>query len=213
MLELRIGRYRARFATENPPHFGAFPGSAWRGALGHALKRTVCVTREPQCRGCGLYGSCLYSYFYDAPPPPGAAKMRRYETAPHPFVLEPGEVGATGCVLDFVLIGQANRHLPVFLHALRQAAAGPRGVSGNRLTLLALEQEHSPGSGGWQVISLTVEHLRPCPPSCPRSRPCLRAVGSRFSRRFASSGMAITWARTISASPTFSARCCAAFPC
>jgi hypothetical protein len=171
MLDLRIGRYRVRFVTETPPRFGAFPGSAWRGALGHALKRTVCVTRERLCRACALYGSCLYPYFYDTPPPPGAAKMRRYETTPHPFVLEPGEAGAESYVLDFVLIGQANRHLAVFLHALRQAAAGPRGVSGNRLTLATLEQEHPPGSGGWQVIFRDGGTLTPLPASTPAIPP------------------------------------------
>lgn len=30
----------------------AYAGSAWRGAFGHALKRLVCVTREPACPPC-----------------------------------------------------------------------------------------------------------------------------------------------------------------
>lgn len=138
---LPIGRYRATFASEAAPCFSDFPGNAWRGALGHALKRSVCVTRQPECKTCLLYRSCLYPYFWDTPPHVGAEKMRKYENAPHPFVLETDEAAPLN--LDFTLLGQANRHLPVFIHALTQAAAGPRGVSGNVLELLAVEQAAS----------------------------------------------------------------------
>lgn len=150
---LAIGRYRARFAADQPVRMSEFPGSAWRGALGHALKRTVCITRLPSCRDCALYHSCAFPYFYDTPPPPASTKMRRYETAPHPFVLRPGEDGATEYVLDFTLIGQANRQLALFIHALAQAATGRKGVAGNHLRLLAVEQEIAPaGSNTWQPI-------------------------------------------------------------
>lgn len=149
---LLIGRYRAHYDAATAVRMGEFPGSAWRGALGHALKRTVCVTRLPQCRECALYHSCVYPYFFDTPPPPGATKMRRYETAPHPFVLEPGATHAQTYTLGFTLVGQANRHLALFIHALVRAAEGPRGVAGNRLSLVAVEQESPVGSDHWQTI-------------------------------------------------------------
>ncbi len=134
MPPLPLARYRARFAADGPVHFGDFPGNAWRGALGHALRRTVCVTRAPACTGCMLYRSCLYPYFFETPPAADAAKMRRYANAPHPFVLEP-QTQAPGrdAMLGFTLVGRANDHLPVFVHALRGAAASPRGVAGNRM--------------------------------------------------------------------------------
>ena len=147
---LPIGLYRAVFASDAPPRFSGFPGNAWRGALGHALKRSVCVTRQPQCQDCVLYRSCLYPYFWDTPPHVGAEKMRKYETAPHPFVLDTDD--AEPLRLDFTLLGQANRHLPVFIHALTQAAAGPRGVSGNVMQLQRVEQSAAPGDDGWRVI-------------------------------------------------------------
>lgn len=170
---LSIGRYRARFAAEAPVHMGEFPGSAWRGALGHALKRTVCVTHLPQCRDCALYRSCAYPYLYDTPPPPGATKMRRYETAPHPFVLEPGQVHAQTYTLGFTLVGQANRHLALFIHALARAAEGPRGVAGNRLPLVAVDQEVFVGGERWETIHRPGEPLdarpvaSPVPPPAP----------------------------------------------
>jgi hypothetical protein len=160
---LPIGRYRARFASDTTPRLSDFPGNAWRGALGHALKRSVCVTRQPECKDCLLYRSCLYPYFWDTPPHLGAEKMRKYENAPHPFVLEPDE--AEPLNLAFSLLGQANRHLPVFIHALTQAAAGPRGVSGNVLDLVAVEQVAVDAGVDWQPIFTPGQALAPLPPS------------------------------------------------
>lgn len=150
---LPFAQYRAVFLPHSSPRFSDFPGSAWRGALGHSLKRTVCVTRGAQCTECLLYRSCLYPYFFDTPPPADAAKMRRYLTAPHPFVLRPtADGGMDEYRLGFVLFGQANRHLPVFIHALQQAIEQGKGVAGNRMRLLRVEQELSPGLDRWQPI-------------------------------------------------------------
>lgn len=160
---LPLGRYRARFRAETPVRMSDFPGSAWRGALGHALKRAVCVTRLPQCRECTLYRSCAYPYFYDTPPPTGTTKMRRYETAPHPFILEPDEAGEEDYTLDFTLVGLANRHLALFIHALAKAAEGPKGVAGNRLRLIAVEQETTPGREDWRPIHRPGESLDALP--------------------------------------------------
>ena len=53
---LPLARCRVRFREQAPE--GAHPlaspragclGSAWRGAFGHALRKTVCVTRLPAC--------------------------------------------------------------------------------------------------------------------------------------------------------------------
>jgi len=162
---LPIGRYRAAFASAAAPHFSDFPGNAWRGALGHALKRSVCVTRQPECHDCLLYRSCLYPYFWDTPPHVGAEKMRKYENAPHPFVLETDE--AEPLRLDFTLLGQANRHLPVFIHALTQAAAGPRGVSGNVLELVAVEQAAAIEGNDWCRIFTPGQTLEALPVRVP----------------------------------------------
>ena len=38
--------FRFYFKTESTIRLPSYPGSAWRGALGHALKKTVCVVRN-----------------------------------------------------------------------------------------------------------------------------------------------------------------------
>lgn len=166
-VDLAVGHYRFVFASERGARFSDFPGSAWRGALGHALKRTVCVTRQPQCRQCLLYRSCVYPYFYDTPPHAGAERMRRYETAPHPFVLAPQADESNRPALRLCLFGHANHHLAVMVHALTQAASGPEGVAGNRLTLEVIEQEECAGTGRWQTVFRPGEALAALPPAVP----------------------------------------------
>ena len=58
-----------RFDCEDARRLPAFPGSAWRGALGWSLKRTVCVIRDTACRDCLLYRSCLFPHVFETPPP------------------------------------------------------------------------------------------------------------------------------------------------
>ena len=166
---LPIGRYRAVFASEFPPRFSDFPANAWRGGLGHALKGSVCVTRQPECKSCMLYRSCLYPYFWDTPPHVASEKMRKYENAPHPFVLDCDE--AQPLHLVFTLLGQANRHLPVFIHALTQAAAGPRGISGNVLALRRVDQAAGLEDATWREIYQPDATLSALPAHMPEIPP------------------------------------------
>ncbi len=83
-----IKTYRFYFATDSAVRLPNFPGSAWRGAFGHSLKKTVCVVRNTPCNQCLLKHACAYSYVFETPPPANAEKMRKYTAAPHPFVLQ-----------------------------------------------------------------------------------------------------------------------------
>lgn len=156
-LALPIGRYRAWFSSSRPVRFSEFPGSAWRGGFGYALKKAACATREPRCAACLLYRSCAYPYIFETPPPPGAAKMRRYTSVPHPFVFDhcalPGR-DTHGCLLEFSLFGEANRHLPIIVYALMSAVAAEQGIAGNRLSLERLEREAGLGSEAWAPLDL-----------------------------------------------------------
>ena len=85
---LPLARYRLRFKPSGEGRLPAYAGSAWRGALGHALKKVVCVTDLNACPPCLLYRCCPYPYIFETPPPLAAQKMRKYTAAPHPFLLE-----------------------------------------------------------------------------------------------------------------------------
>ena len=128
-----IKTYRFYFATDSAVRLPDFPGSAWRGAFGHALKKTVCVVRNTPCNQCMLKNACAYSYVFETPPPANAEKMRKYTAAPHPFVLqfpETASVSDSIYTLDVILFGHGQRYFPYIVHALQ--TAGQDGIGGHQ---------------------------------------------------------------------------------
>jgi len=164
----RIGVYRFEFAAEEPLVLPPFPGSAWRGLVGHGLRRTVCVTRQPGCDGCLLVGSCVYSTIFESPPPDASAG-ERYNAVPHPFALavesaeDPVSL-AEGDRLGFgiTLFGAANSALPYFAHAMNQVGDRGIGRGHGRFAFRRLLQ-HGGLSGGWQQIYSADGPLRRLP--------------------------------------------------
>jgi len=172
--ELPLACYRLIFAAIDPVRLPEYSGSTWRGAFGHALKRLVCVTREPTCPPCLLYRSCLYPYLFETPPDPAVGKLRKYPAAPHPFVfipdqsrhLAPGETLS----LAVTLFGHGNRHFPYVLHALDQAGQRGLGRQGGRLQLQSAEQMLP--ATHWQPIYTLGGPLTPQPPTVSVVPPC-----------------------------------------
>jgi len=162
--QLPLGCYRLGFGGTTGSR--AFPGSAWRGAFGHALRRLACLTGAPECQGCPEAHRCAYAYVFDTPIPLAAAKMRRYTQAPHPFVLR--EIHTDNCVnLHLTLVGRSNAYLPLLVLALMQAAESPRGISGHRLRLDSIDQAVMPGDEAWTRIDGANGILTPRPPQSP----------------------------------------------
>lgn len=179
-LRLEVGCYRVRFNAESALSFTAFPGSAWRGALGHSLARLACTSATRGCPPCRSPQACAYGYLFETAPPPGAAKMRKYNQVPHPFTLRLEEIAEQACTLRAHLFGRANGYLPLFVAALRQAAQSPRGIAGNRLVLESVSQESAPGSGDWHRIDHPAGTLLPLAPAAPLLPPCPQGVEVRL---------------------------------
>ena len=179
---LPLARYRLTFRAVTALRLPAYTGSAWRGAFGHALKRLVCVTREPACPPCLLYHSCIYPYVFETPPDPGVGKLTQYPAVPHPFVLIPdGHSGnvAVGEILtlDLHLFGHGNRHLPYIVHALNQA--GQRGLSKDRGEL-TLERVAQTDGENWRPIYAPGESFTPLPAAATATPPCPEGLALRF---------------------------------
>ncbi|MHB8353698.1 MAG: CRISPR system precrRNA processing endoribonuclease RAMP protein Cas6 [Burkholderiales bacterium] len=170
---LAIGCYKIVFRAPQGAHFPEYAGSAWRGALGHALKRALCITHAPVCKTCLLYHACGYAYVFETPPPLHTSKMRRYDAVPHPFLLnvvEDQHIAPDDTYpLGLMLVGRANAHLGYLIHAL--AEAGRRGVGTGRQSLI-LEQVAQKTDAGRDTIIYTAggtlgAHAPqewPCPP-------------------------------------------------
>lgn len=115
---------RLNFSLEavQPIVLPPYTGSALRGGFGVAFYHAVCVSEDTSCFSCDLKHRCAYPYVFDTPVPPDSTRMRRYTSAPHPFVIEPPPGGRTyepGDALTFglVLIGGACELLPYFIRA------------------------------------------------------------------------------------------------
>jgi len=138
------------FAADEDFELPAFNASAWRGAFGHALRRTACVTGQKTCTGCPLRESCVYAYLFETPPPAAAGRMRRYPSVPHPMVIrntDPDRLRGNGLVpLEMLLFGeQAGNHLPFIIQALRRM--GEQGLTRrrHRLRLQSVAQQYADG--------------------------------------------------------------------
>ena len=168
---LAIGHYRLSFRSVDPIRLPAYAGSAWRGVFGHALKQTVCVTRESDCTKCLLYRNCPYSYVFETPPPLDTKRMKLYPAAPHPFVIYPpplpvqNQPAGSEVSIELALFGLANAQLPYLIYAFQ--TAGRRGV-GSRRSRLELERIEQYGqTDNWQAIWGIGESLEQKPAFIP----------------------------------------------
>ncbi len=101
----------------------SYKGSTLRGGFGYAFRRVVCAIKNKDCTGCLLKEKCVYSYIFETPPPPDTKIMRKYTSAPHPFVIEPpmqrrrGYKPGDEITFGLTLIGRAIDYLPYFIYA------------------------------------------------------------------------------------------------
>ncbi len=140
---LPVYQYQLLFKVEEPVRLPAFSGSAWRGAFGHALKKTTCVVRDTACNECMLKTSCAYSYIFETPPPETAEKMRKYNTSPHPFALQfPIQQDAKSNIyqLNMMVYGHGQRFFPYIAHAMRKAGNDGLGNSRQIFKLESIKQ-------------------------------------------------------------------------
>lgn len=173
-------RYRFHSTVERRIDLPEYAGSTLRGAFGHALKRTVCVTRLADCKPCPLYRRCAYPSIFETPPP---AKARRiYSQIPPPFVVEPPAWGARTLesadelAFDLVLIGPALRELPLIAVAWRDALSRDIGKAHGAARLTRLT------TGDQTILELPRGNLHDHPqqqavPSVPKS---LRHINITF---------------------------------
>jgi hypothetical protein len=121
-----VARYRFDCQVESPINLPEYAGSTLRGAFGHALKKTACITRQSDCKTCPLYRSCPYPAIF-APPPPETHSLQKFSEIPAPFIVEPPAWGERHygkediLSFEFILIGRALAQLPLIVYAWQRA--------------------------------------------------------------------------------------------
>lgn len=100
----------------------SYKGSTLRGGFGYAFKRVICAIKDKECPDCLLKEKCVYSYVFETPPPSDTKIMRKYKSAPHPFIIEPPPEKRRGFIpgneinFGLTLIGRAIDYLPYFIY-------------------------------------------------------------------------------------------------
>jgi len=176
MFGLRVAHLRFTLQAQAAGRLPAYAGSALRGSLAAAYKRTVCVVDHRNCSVCHLRTLCTYPLIFEPPPRPEVPLLGA-EGVPPAYVLRPPPVplwshlsprpirpGQTW-TFDLLLFGPAIVQFPLVLYAAHRAFQG--GLGGRRIPfrLRRVLQVHPDGRRRrslWQDTS-------PGPPRTPRS--------------------------------------------
>lgn len=149
--DLWVNCFRLTFVGDRRIRMPQFPGSAWRGAFGHALRKNGCVTSASDCNNCHARNGCPYAYIFETPPSPLGSAKGITTQAPRPYVLEVNTASSHDdgrFTLQLTLIGKAIDHLGIILYALQQA--GTQGVAGNHN--LQLEKVEIYDGANWSPL-------------------------------------------------------------
>jgi hypothetical protein len=162
-----LGLFRFQFQAQQRIVMPQYSGSAWRGLLGHCLRKAVCVTRQPQCRGCLLVNTCSYASIFEDTRSPAQWRVRG--GYPHPYVLHipfdsactlaPGETLA----FEMNLLGNACAALPYITHAMQMAGAKGIGAGQGQFRLTRLEQRAA-DADQWRTLFSGDGELRQAAP-------------------------------------------------
>jgi CRISPR-associated endoribonuclease Cas6 len=129
---IRYASFGFEIVPKEPLILPVYKGSTLRGGFGYAFKRVVCAIRDKECPDCLLKEKCVYSYVFETPPPSDTKIMRKYKSAPHPFVIEPpmdkrrGFKPGDDINFGLTLIGRAIDYLPYFIYTFDEV--GKTGI-------------------------------------------------------------------------------------
>lgn len=167
---LRLALFRFDLEALAPLRLPVFKGSTLRGGFGHIFKKTVCVQPQlTECAPCLLRHTCAYPYLFETSPPPGAEVLRKNESVPQPFVIEPPLDRRTGIPagerLSFgvTLVGRAIGYLPYFMVVFRELGQAGLGHRTGKYALRGVSARHpytAEVSGLYDGQSLLVQNGR-----------------------------------------------------
>lgn len=153
---IKVGIFDLSIEAKETIILPAYKGSTLRGGFGNAFKKIVCVQKERDCSSCILKGQCIYSYVFETPPTPDTKVMRKYESVPHPFIIEPPSENrrnykpGDGLTFGLTLVGKAIDFLPYFIYTFEELGRIGIGKGRGRFELKAIHARNgktSPISG------------------------------------------------------------------
>jgi len=180
MKPLPCHRYQFKCRLQAPLTLNDYAGSMLRGAFGHALRKTACMTGMDNCKNCLLYRQCAYPRIFETPPP-SQSHFQQFSQIPNAFVIEPPPMGQqklpAGEYFNFnmVLLGRAIADLPIVVLAWQAALKAGLGADHAKAELLEVIFE--PGQTiAHSLYSVSKPQLLPAPIFQPEPIPACRQI-------------------------------------
>ncbi len=148
-IEFPFKKFEFQLIPEEPIILPSYKGSTLRGGFGNAFRKVVCALRKNDCDDCILKEKCVYSYVFETPPPSDTKIMRKYKSAPHPFVIEPPPEKRRGYTpkdeisFGLTLIGRAIDYLPYFIYTFDELGKMGIGKGRGKYELRAVSVQRS----------------------------------------------------------------------
>ena len=179
-MHIRTASFSFNLMALEPIILPPYKGSTLRGGFGYAFKRVVCAIRDRECPDCLLKEKCVYSYVFETPPPSDTKIMRKYKSAPHPFIIEPPSerqrVYKQNDEINFglTLIGRAIDYLPYFIYTFDEL--GKIGIGKGRAKY-ELQEVTSDGKTIYDKGTKTLKSFDPSSLSLTVNNPTLAKGG------------------------------------
>lgn len=149
---IRYQKYNFTIEASEPLALPYYKGSTFRGAFGNAFKKIVCALKRNDCRECLLKTRCVYVYVFETSPPEGTEMMgmNKYESVPHPFVIEPPAESKRaynrGDSLNFnlTLAGKGIDYLPYFIYTFEELGKIGIGKGKGKYKFLSVKDGDDP---------------------------------------------------------------------
>lgn len=147
LVSMKVCKFQLHIEPREPILLPPYKGSTLRGGFGNAFKKVVCALRSKECSDCILKEKCVYSYVFETPPPDGTKVMRKYQSVPHPFIIEPPPERKMGykpgdeLTFGLTLIGKAIDYLPYFVYTFDELGNMGIGKGRGKYTLKTVFQK------------------------------------------------------------------------
>lgn len=158
---IRYQKFNFTIEATEPIGLPYYKGSTFRGGFGNAFKRVVCALKRNDCSECLLKTRCVYAYIFETPPltptlfkgdevgespkDTGFMGMNKYETVPHPFIIEPPDEGdrvfrpGDKILFSLILVGRSIEYLPYFIYTFEELGSLGIGKGRGRYRLLKVD--------------------------------------------------------------------------
>jgi len=116
---LRFGIYRVVYRIEGKNRLHGYLGSAWRGILGHALRKKFCLwPHKSECERCSVRSGCVYYRIFAL-----QEEASRLNKPPRPYMVTPSGINSKQVSVDITLLGLDDGKILQVLSALYDVKA------------------------------------------------------------------------------------------